>query len=195
MEWDEKIREIARDQEISMRELARRMDVTQGYLAQIVEKRRKPSSLFKAKMWAHLGGEFTTEILLELLDDETKEFVIQNVNKKQTIQLLKKSWDEKNWAEIIINLANHRNWTAEQLLQDLNIGEAEAIEIMEKNVAPNLVIQYRLWDRINYEKVNHKIINSLPSTISNYLGELNKKNMKRLAGINQRKLDKKSGDK
>ena len=192
--WDEEIRRISKSKGISMRELGRRMQVTQGYLSQVMDKRKKPSSLFKAKLWAETGGEFTQEILLELLDDDTKEFVIKNIIEKKTIDILKKSWDEKNWPEIIKSLAKKRNWTQEQLFEDLNVNEEQAKKIMEQNEEPDSITQWRIWDRVHYEKGYQTIINALPNTKSKYIQMFNNKNMERLAKNNQKKLDKKNGD-
>lgn len=195
MEWGEEVKRIAEKTGLNVTEIAKRIGVSQQYTQMVVSGKKQPSSLFKAKVWTIAGGNFSFEMLIELLDDETKEFVVDHLNKSNTIEIMKKSWDEKNWPEIIRNLATHRNWTIEQLLTDLNISNEDAKKIMEQKEAPDLITQYRLWDRVHYEKVNNKIINALPTTISSYLKELNKKNMQRLAKINQRKLSKKDVNK
>lgn len=202
MEWDTETKEInwstevkatAEDQEMSITEIAKQCNVSQQYMQMVATGKKVPSSLVKAKIFKIIGADFNDKkILVELLEKDTKEFVIQQINQSANgiIKQLRVAKESENWPEVIKLLAQHRNWTTDELSKDLGIPDEDMRKILEGAEIPKWVDKFKIKDRVNYDLANYSIIEKLPESIGNKLRALNKWNMNRLAAANRKKIAK-----
>ena len=193
MEWSNEVKQLAEEQTMTITEIAKQCGVSQQYMQMVAAGKKEPSPLVKARIFKILGTDFNDKkILIELLEKETKEFVIQQINESENgiIKQLQIARDNENWSEVIKLLAQHRNWTTDELSKDLNITKEEMNNILEGSEIPKWMDKLRIKDRVNYDLANYTIIEKLPESIGNKLRALNKWNMNRLAQANRRKIAK-----